>query len=72
MAARTEWLQRILNRTGMVYRNDEKLIIFPFRMVSKNVQVLFGECIGIFLFLTVALGKSYFLETSGNLILYQT
>ena len=28
-------------------------------MVSKNVQILFGECIGIFLFLTVALGKSY-------------
>jgi len=26
-------------------------------MVSKNVQILFGECIGIFLFLTVALGS---------------
>ena len=35
-----------------------------FRMVSKNVQILLGECIGIFLFLTVALGKCYFLKTS--------
>ena len=31
-------------------------------MVSKNVKILFGECIGIFLFLTVALGKSDFQE----------
>ena len=36
-------------------------------MVSKNVQILFGECIGIFLFLTVALGKSF----SWNLIICQ-
>ena len=39
-------------------------------MVSKNVKILFGECVGIFLFLSVALGKSDF-QGNNSLKLYK-